>query len=85
MQDDVRYQDQPWHKKFILNVRHELTVPYFALKCWLRSRFNKDKPDFRLCWSLAKGMADFKKKHYFTWDEVKERMEKLKNEHNFSD
>ena len=79
MQNEVRYNDQPWYKKLILNIMHELPVPYLALKCWALSRFKKNKPDFRLCWSVHKGMADLKKKDYYTWDEVEERMKGYKN------
>jgi hypothetical protein len=76
--DKVRYQNQPWYMKVYLNIKHELPVPYHAIKMWLKIR---KKPivcedglyfpnSFKFCWSLSKGIADCDKGHYYTSEEV---------------
>lgn len=82
MNDKDRYQFQPWYVKLWRN-RHEMMVPWYAIKAWLK-QIKKPETDpmrltFKQCWSICKGIADGCKGHYYTWDEVK-REKRIKKE-----
>ena len=70
MNDKKRYQDQPWYIR-LWRRRYYIPIPWKAFKMWVGS-----KERFGLCWSLAVGMAQADMSWYYTWEEVKERLEK---------
>jgi len=71
---EQRYQFQPWYIK-LWRRRYYLTIPFLTLSVWLKSR-----KQFLLIWSLSIGMVQGKMRWYYTMDEVRDRMNKRKEE-----
>ena len=75
----VRYQDSPWHIRY-WRCRWYLLVPAQALYYKIQSTLDPYPGDegpleFGLCWALAISEAEGKMEYFWTWDEVKARLE----------
>jgi hypothetical protein len=68
-----RYQYQSWYIKFWRR-RYYILIPIFAFKMWVKGSFNNYR--FRICWSIAKGLAQAKMNWLYDWEEVKERLDR---------
>jgi hypothetical protein len=70
------YSHQPWYIKVIRNWCFIL-VPYETLQLWWygQTRQLLDEEDWRMsfsnAWSVARGLADVRRKHFRSWDEIK--------------
>lgn len=67
------YQDQPWYKRVLISLRHDIFIPTRAIKIWWYERKDKDNEwrlDFAGCWDLAIGLSQVDKNYLLTWDEV---------------
>lgn len=76
-QMDDRYQHQKWYVK-LWRRRYYIPIPYYALVNYIKFRLLKDDDayDFRMCWSISKGLAQVQMKWYYDFDEVKDRIKR---------
>lgn len=72
---DDRYQNQPWHIR-LWRRRHQLTVPYVALRLYLRGSTSDSTRPWSSAWHWALGEADLAMKWYYTGDEIEEMLDK---------
>ena len=70
-----RYQYQPWYICFWRR-RYYIMIPYTTFKFW-----KGNKISWKLCWSIAMGIIQYKMNWVYDWEEVKERLEKVDNKH----
>ena len=70
-----RFQDQPWHIK-LWRYRYYILIPYWATRMWLFENF-KDPLSFKNCWSIAIGLAQINMEWLYSWEESKQRLNKL--------
>jgi hypothetical protein len=70
-----RYQNQTWWVRRWRD-RYLLEVPYRALRIWFANRGRVDPFSLDECWSIAHGSCDMAREYFYTWDEVKCRVER---------
>jgi len=71
------YQDQPWYKKVLISLRHDIFVPFRAIRIWWYERKDPDadwRLDFSGCWHLAIGLTQVDKNYLYTWDDVQKEL-----------
>lgn len=70
-----RYQHQPWYVK-LWRRRHYVPIPLAALRMWLSRPHCEDGEvlSFKVCWSIAIGLAQVKMNWLHDWSEIRDRM-----------
>jgi len=78
----VRFQDCPWYIQ-VWRYRWYLLIPWWTVRGWLTpwlemdGSLSKDEPwnTWEISYSIAIGLAQGEMHWYYTWDEVKERLD----------
>src|SRR5690606_39252704 len=62
-----RYQHCPFLRRRLRDL-WLLCVPFWAVRVWLRNR--DDDLEFDICWSIARGYCDVRRRYYYAFDEI---------------
>jgi hypothetical protein len=78
---DPRYQHQSWLVRRWRD-RYNFLIPVWAVRWWYYEQTREDDEEFdrmylAVCWNLACGHADFKKRHYYRIDELNPKYENV--------
>lgn len=73
MKDPEFYSNQPWYVKFWRN-KTLFFIPFQAFYVWICNlNEGEHKLNFDQSWSLARGLADLRRKHLVRWEDIKDR------------